>query len=237
MVGLDLKFDTLLTRKRYFSLRVERKVPKERPLRGRTYGSPLRYLHSLVCARCTAGAVLQGRGKLVVRGALRPREGMVASAAECRTRENKLGERAESKNSACDWLTTRPLCLRAKGCKGGGYERGVVFWGFIFCWSAAFLSNKPPPSRPIGTSGRAASLGRGDPAFSQTGFATEPLRRGCDCSDGHGHKRALGVPLRGTTGASEGWVIPKRADRGSALFGAFLWFVSCRVARNEHPFS
>ncbi len=227
----------LYLRERVFiSCHLTRNEPKKQTKDGRTYGSPPWIHHSLVCARRTAEAVLQGRGKLVVRGALRPREGHVASAAECHTRENKLGERAEEKNSAYDWLTTRSLCLRATTRQGGGFEMGVVLLGLIFHWSAAFLSYKPTPSRPVGTSGRAATLGRGDPPFPQKGFATEPLRRGCDRSGRHGHKRAIGT-RRWRVRASEGWVIPKRADRGSVLFGTFLWFVSWRVTRNEHSFS
>ncbi len=38
-------------------------------------------------------------------------------------------------------------------------------FGLIFCRRTAFPSPKPPPNRPFGTSGRAATLGRGAPRF------------------------------------------------------------------------
>ncbi len=63
------------------------------------------------------------------------------------------GERAGEKNSACDWLTPRSLCLRAKDCKGGGYEKGVVFWGHIFFRMPLSF---PTSLRPAVPSARAA---------------------------------------------------------------------------------
>ncbi len=39
----------------------------------------------------------------------------------------------------------------------------------------------------------------------------------------------------GASGAHQGSGKSREANRRFVLFGAFLWFVSCRVARNEHP--
>ncbi len=138
---------------------------------------------------------------------------------------------------------------RTGGRRPPDFALDAAFWALSSCWSAAFLSYRSLPIRPFGTSGRAATLGRGDPPFPQAGFASAALCRTCDHPfagpQGPANIRPS-APLEhrpcGATGAHEGVVDPRRRTVGSSVLGLFLWFVpaegrACQTTRNEHSFS